>query len=180
MTRSRLIPALGLAAIVVSACAPTLGPPAPGRRPPPPSGSANFSAADFAWAQQPGRNGIAGRLAYRQGATAYTCAGSGVVLTPETAWSRRRMNVLYGSTERSALPADEVRKRTPKAPPGDAGPFVKRTTCDSSDRFSFSGLPNGAWYVITIARPVSQPQGATIALMRRVTTRGGRLTQVGF
>lgn len=184
MTRSRLIPALGLAAMVVSACAPTLGPsvgPSPGRRPPPPpSGPAKFSAADFAWAQQPGRNGIAGRLAYRQGASAYTCAGSGVVLTPETPWSRRRMNVLYGSTERSVLPADEVRKRTPSAPPGDAGPFVKRTTCDSADRFSFSGLPNGAWYVITIARPAGQPQGATVALMRRVVTRGGRVTQVAF
>lgn len=182
MTRSRLIPALGFAALAVSACAPTLGPsmgPPPGRRAPPPS-AAEFSAADFAWAQAKGPNGIMGRVAYRQGATAYTCAGSGVVLTPETPWSRRRMNALYGSTERSALPADEVRQRTPSAPPGDAGPYVKRTTCDAQDRFAFSGLPNGAWYVITIARPAGQPQGATVALMRRVTTRGGRVTQVAF
>ena len=156
-----------------------MGPPPPGRRPPP-SGPANFSAADFAWAQVAGRNGIAGRLAYRQGTTTYTCAGSGVVLTPETAWSRRRMTVLYGSSERAVLPADEVRKRTPSAPAGDAGPFVKRTTCDSADRFSFSGLPNGAWYAITIARPTGQAQGGTVAVMRRVVTRGGRVTQVVF
>lgn len=183
MNRSRLIPTLGLAALALSACAPTLGPPPPGRRPPPPppsAGPANFSAADFAWSQAPGRNGIQGSLAYRNGGGAYTCAGSGVVLTPETPWSRRRMNVLYGSTERAALPAEEVRKRTPSAPPGDAGPFVKRTTCDAASRFSFQGLPNGAWYAITIARPAAQPQGGTIALMRRVVTRGGRVTQVAF
>ena len=57
---------------------------------------------------------------------------------------------------------------------------MKRATCDAQDRFSFSGLPNGAWYVITIGRPVGQPKGDTIALMKRVTTRGGRVTQVAF
>ncbi|MGA0607621.1 hypothetical protein ACO2Q0_16640 [Phenylobacterium sp. VNQ135] len=173
----------GLAALAVSACAPTLGPPPPGRpmRPgPPPGGPASFSAADFAWSQAPGRAGIQGALAYRNGGGAYTCAGSGVVLTPETPWSRRRMAALYGSTERAALPAEEVRKRTPSAPAGDAGPYVKRTTCDANSRFSFQGLPNGSWYAITIARPAAQPQGATIALMRRVATRNGRVTQLTF
>ncbi|MCR5874731.1 hypothetical protein LRS10_11470 [Phenylobacterium sp. J426] len=188
MTRFSLFSAVGLSALTLAACAPTLGPPPPGGRPmgrpvrpePPPSGPASFSAADFAWAQAPGRNGIQGQLGYRNGGGVYTCAGSGVVLTPETPWSRRRMTVLYGSAERAALPADEVRKRTPSAPPGDAGPFVKRTTCDANSRFSFTGLPNGAWYAITIARPAGQPQGATVALMRRVVTRGGRVTQVTF
>jgi hypothetical protein len=184
MTSFRLLSVTGLTALAVSACAPTLGPPPPGGRPtgrPAPNGGPpNFSAADFAWAQAPGRAGIQGHLAYRNGGGAYTCAGSGVVLTPETPWSRRRMNVLYGSTERAALPADEVRKRTPSAPAGDAGPYVKRTTCDANSRFAFSGLPNGSWYAITIARPAGQPQGATVALMRRVTTRGGRVTQVAF
>jgi hypothetical protein len=180
MTRFRPISAVGLAALTLAACAPTLGPPPPGRPGPRPSGPAEFNPADFGWAAAPGPNGIVGRGSLRQGQTAYTCAGAGVVLTPETPWSRRRMAALYGSTERAALPADEVRKRTPSAPPGDAGPYVKRTTCDQQDRFSFSGLPNGAWYVITIARPAGQPQGETLALMKRVTTRGGRVTQVAF
>ena len=165
--------ALALAALA-SACAPTLGPPPPGGPPPPPvSGSAQFAAADFAWSQRQGTNIIAGRVAYRQGATRYTCAGSSVVLTPETAWSARRMAALYGSTDRAALPADEVRRRTPTAPPGDAGPFVKRTTCDEADQFAFGALPDGAWYAITIARPATGP-GGTVALMRRVAVRGGR------
>jgi hypothetical protein len=173
--RIRLPAALGLAALT-AACAPSLGPAAPGRGLPPPPPT--FSAADFAWSQKPGRNGIAGQVTYRQGQTRFSCAGQGVVLTPETRWSRLRMAALYGSIERSALPAAEVRARTPNAPAGDAGPFVKRTTCDSNDRFSFSGLPDGAWYAIVLARPVGQPRAEGVALMRRVTTRGGRVTTV--
>jgi len=174
------LPILGAAAaaLLASACAPSLGPPppagrpAPAPRPPAMSGSANFSADDFAWSQRPGSNVIAGRVTYRQGPMRYTCAGAAVVLTPETAWSSRRMAALYGSTERAALPADEVRARTPNAPAGDAGPFVKRTTCDDADQFAFGGLPDGAWYAITVVRPVGA--GGTVALMKRVVVRGGR------
>lgn len=164
------------AATLTSACAPTGPAPTGGASPPPPPLNANaqFSAADFAWSQKPGSNIIAGKVAYRQGTTRYTCAGLAVVLTPETPWSMRRMAALYGSTERAALPSDEVRRRTPSAPAGDAGPYVKRTTCDEADQFAFGALPDGAWYAITIARPVGPSNGATVALMRRVVVRGGR------
>jgi hypothetical protein len=170
MLTARLTAALGLAALAC-ACAPSLGP-----RPPPPGpmGPVTFDARQFAWSQAPGANTIAGRLTYRQGPAPFTCAGSSVVLTPETPWSRRRMAVLYGSTERAVLPADEVRARTPGAPAGDAGPYVKRTTCDEMGRFTFSGLPDGAWYVITVAKPQGQPDADSTALMRRVVTRAGR------
>lgn len=178
------LPILGAlaTALLVSACAPSLGPPPPGggsrpSTPPPMRGSPNFSAQDFAWSQRPGSNVIAGRVAYRQGPARYTCAGAAVVLTPETAWSSRRMAALYGSTERAALPADEVRARTPSAPAGDAGPFVKRTTCDDADQFAFGGLPDGAWYAITVVRPAAG-SGATVALMKRVVVRGGRTVPV--
>lgn len=175
-----VLPALAaLSMLALSACAPTVGMRAamPGR--PPISGMATtFDPAAFAWSRAPGRNSIAGRIAYKQGATRFTCAGAGVVLTPETPWSRQRMAVLYGSTERAALPTTEVRARTPRAPAGDAGPYVKRATCDSTDRFSFAGLPDGAWYVITLARPAGMPQADGMALMRRVVTRGGKLTAV--
>ncbi len=141
------------------------------------NGGAKFSAQDFAWSQRAGANIIAGRVTYRQGAARYTCAGSAVVLTPETPWSSRRMAALYGSTTAAALPADEVRARTPNAPAGDAGPYVKRTTCDDADQFAFGGLPDGAWYAITVARPAAGG-GQTVALMKRVVVRGGRTTPV--
>ena len=162
----------------LAACAPTLGPPPP-HTSATPGGSANFRAADFAWSQVPGPNGLAGRLAFKQGAASYSCANASVILTPETPWSRRRMSVLYKSDTRSALPSDEVRARTPQAPPGDSGPYIKRTTCDASSHFTFSSLPDGAWYAVTIGRPVGG-QGGNMAFMRRVTTRGGRVTSFDF
>lgn len=177
MTAFRFAILLGLASLTAACTGPTLGPPPPGRSRAAP-GPAVFSAADFAWSQRPGRNTIAGRVAYRQGEQRFSCAGAGVVLTPETPWSRRRMAVLYGSADRAALPTSEVRARTPGAPAGDAGPFVKRTTCDAQDHFSISGLPDGGWFAIVLARPVGHPRADGVALMRRVTTRGGRVSLV--
>lgn len=171
--RARILAAASLLGLL-SACAPTLGPPPPRGYAPP--ADAAFRAGDFAWAQAPGRNALMGRLTFRQGALAYSCAGATVVLTPETPWARRRMAVLYKSDVRSALPVEEVRARTPQAPPGDSGPFIKRTTCDAADHFSFTGLPDGAWYVVTIAKPAAGGSGGSMAFMRRVTTRGGRVS----
>lgn len=163
---------------LVSACAPTLGPPPPGGYrpppPPPPPSATQFRAEDFGWSARPGQGRIDGRLVYRQGRLAYSCSGTSVILTPETMWSRRRMTILYNSPDRAALPASEVRARTPSAPSGDYSAFVKRATCDSANRFSFAGLPNGAWFVIAIAKPQGGAAGSDIAVMRRVEIRGGR------
>jgi hypothetical protein len=159
------------AAAALAACAPTLGPPPPGYGAAPSS----FRAEDFAWSTEPGHGGVSGHVVYRDGATRYSCAHATVILTPETPWTRRRMQMLYRSTESAAEPAEEVRARTPSAPAGDYSAYVRRTTCDAGSRFAFTGLPDGAWYAITIAKPVSG-EGPGIALMKRVTTHAGRVT----
>ena len=177
MSRTRIVSA-SAALLLVAACAPTLGPPPPPPPPhaPPPSAGV-FRSEDFSWSAVPGPGRIDGRLVYKAGPTRYSCAGAGVVLTPETPWTRRRMTILYTSPERAALPVDEVRARTPSAPSGDYSAFVKRTVCDQNSRFSFSGLASGAWYVITVAKPVSGP-GPDIAIMKRIEVRGGRVVAV--
>jgi hypothetical protein len=178
MTRTRIVAISAATAGVLglAACAPSLGPPPPGG-PRPAPGAGAFRAADFAWSTEDGRGSIAGHLSYRAGKTRYTCARTTIILTPETPWTRRRMEILYRSAEASALPADEVRARTPAAPSGDYSAFIRKATCDAGDRFSFADLPDGAWYVIAAAKPVSGT-GPTLAIMRRVTTRGGRVTPV--
>ena len=177
MSSIRLISA-SAALLLVAACAPTMGPPPP---PPPSSGgppsAGVFRAEDFSWSAVPGTGRVDGRLVFKSGQTRYTCAGAGVVLTPETLWTRRRMTILYNSPERAALPADEVRARTPSAPSGDYSAFVKRTVCDANNTFSCSGLANGAWYVITVAKAVGGA-GPDIAVMRRVEIRNGRAVKV--
>lgn len=176
MLNTRSLALAAFAAAALAACAPvTPSPSAGGPRPAP--GPAPFRAADFAWSTAPGAGRIDGRVNHRAGQVRYSCSGAGVVLTPETPWSRRRMTILYRSPDRAALPSEEVRARTPSAPSGDYSAFVKRTTCDANSRFSFSGLPNGAWYVITIARPVGGA-GPELAMMRRVQIRNGAAVKV--
>lgn len=168
-----------LASASLAACATTGG--APGGIPAPPAPppvdqppSANvFRPQDFAWSTVPGHAQLQGAMGYRAGQVRYTCQGGDVVLTPETLWSRRRMTILYGSPASAALPVSAVKARTPSAPNGDYAAFVRHAICDSSNRFSFAGLPDGAWFVITLAKPMGTP-GEPVAVMRRVETRGGR------
>ena len=170
-----------LTAVVImgslAACAPSLGPPPPSRMAtmPPRADDGVFRAGDFAWSQAPGRNTLAGVLGHNSD-NRYSCTGATVVLTPETPWARLRMEVLYQSSQRAALPAEDVRSRQNLAPPGDSNPFVRRATCDANDRFTFPGLPDGSWYIVTIAKPAAGATGPALAIMRRVTTRGGKVT----
>lgn len=178
MVRVRLFAAAALMGLVSACAPPSLGPP-PGALPAPSPGAPAFRASEFEWSQQPGTGAVVGRLAFTHQGVHYTCKGDSVILTPETPWSKRRMEVLYLSSERAALPTDEVRARTADAPPGDSTPFIKRTTCDASDRFSLVRLPPGAWYVITIAKPV-HGGGGSYAVMKRVVTHDGKVTTVAL
>ena len=165
--------------ILLAGCASTGGgggakPSAPSAAP---AASAAFRTTDFAWSKAPGKGAIDGQLAYSPKGVAYGCAGSTVVLTPETPWVRSRMMVLYQSTDVARLPAAEVRGRTPPERSQDYSSFVRRTTCDATNRFSFTGLPDGAWFVITVAKAVNPAQGQDIAIMRRVTIKNGGTAQ---
>jgi len=167
--------AIALSAAALAACQSTsMGPGGRLPSPPPQAPPASiFRAQDFAWSTAPGRAQVQGQLAYKVGSARYTCQGTDVVLTPETPWSRRRMTILYGSPTSAAVPVATVRARTPSAPSGDYASFVRHATCDASSRFSFAGLPDGAWFVITVAKPMAG-QGEPVAVMRRIETRGGR------
>jgi hypothetical protein len=142
--------------------------PTPAYRPGAPE---EFNEHDFSWSRSPGAGSIYGVLNYRSGDTVYSCSGRDVILTPETPWVRRRMFILYGSTETAAVPADIVRARTPAGSSGDYASYARKTTCDGANRFSFRGLPDGGWYVITLARPEDGGPGS-VAVMRRVVTHG--------
>ena len=142
--------------------------PGPGAGPRP--ASTAFRAEDFAWSAGSGRGAIDGRVAYRREGQAYDCTGS-VALTPDTPYTRARFQTLYGSTDRAAIPEAVVRARTVADPSADYRSFVRSTTCRNG-RFEFTGLPDGSWFIIT---PVSAG-GERIVLMRRIGTRGGRVS----
>ena len=158
-----------LAAAALAGCE-TEGPPGPPPPPPTGPGPEAFREADLAWAMTPGSDSIDGQLAFRGGTSRYTCQGQSVILAPESPWSRARMRVLYLSTSSAAVPKADVEHRT-TAPPQAFVKYAKRTTCDAVGHFGFSGLPDGAWFVITVATPTAG--GQQIAIMKRVETHGG-------
>jgi hypothetical protein len=49
---------------------------------------------------------------------------------------------------------------------------VRRTTCDADGRFTFHDLPDGGWFVVTVAKP-PDPAGDSVAITRRVELHGG-------
>ena len=166
----RLLLALPLAALAAACAVPPRYQP-----PPPPLSSATVRAEDFAWSTAEGANTITGAVAHRTRAGAWTCAGGSVGLTPETDYSRRRVEALYGSTRRAVLPVQLVRSRAVEEAAEDYSRYVRTVRCDSEGRFTFTGLPDGAWYVIAQAKPGpgAAPEDA-LAVMQRVETRGGR------
>lgn len=167
----RITLTLALAAIALGACE-TVATSGGGLSP---VGVAVFNAQDFAWSERPGSASISGVVAYSQAGRAYQCAGS-VGLTPDTPYTRQRFSRLYGSVERAALPAETVRQRNVSDPGADYRAYTRSTACENN-RFSFTGLPDGSWFVIA---PVSAPGTERMVLMQRVATRGGRPVSISL
>jgi hypothetical protein len=113
-------------------------------------------------------------MAYRAGGARYTCKEA--VLTPETPWSRARMRILYLSTSQAVMPADDVRSRTPPEHGAEYARYARHATCDANGHFSFSNIPSGAWYAITVATPVNA--GIPMALMKRLEVNGNEVRVV--
>jgi hypothetical protein len=186
----RLILASG-ALMLLAACesTPAPGPSRPPPRPtpqasapPPPAPGANMacSAADFAWSTKPGKGQIQGQVAYKAGGKTFVCSENGVILSPETGWVRRRMEILYQSGDHATEPAGEVRSRTPPERNPAYDQFVKRTQCDATGKFTFSNLADGAWYVISVVRTAPNVAAGEMAVMRRVVIRNGAAVKVSL
>ncbi len=177
---TRALPLLALTPfLALAACETSGGPPPPGpgygqvHRPPPPGSATHYDARDFEWSAQSGANAVNGRVAYRTKAvSAYTCAGGSVALTPETPYSSARTMKLYESVQHAVTTTAAVRERSGADGKPPYADFVRSTTCDPSGRFAFNGLPDGAWFLVTRAKPV-RGESEPVVIMRRIETHGG-------
>ena len=119
---------------------------------------------------EPGENSIKGQGFLRQqGGSVVTCAGSEVAMLPATSFFREAINHLRAGNK----PRMEIETLDPTFKP-----MIKRAQCDAQGNFSFTKLPDGAWFVLTqvnwiVARVT---QGGT--LMRELTLSGNETTQV--
>jgi hypothetical protein len=148
------------------------GPPTPPPGPQAPPSTNGFRESDFDWSRGAGGGAIVGVVTYG-GAGKYTCGD--VVLLPETTWSENRTLALYGSDTQADVAVEEVRNHTPKDAADQAqaaayARYARHAQCNANNHFSFAGLPNGAWYIVTVATP--KAGGPKIAVMQRVATYG--------
>ncbi len=161
----------------LAACG-TLYPPPP---PPPPQAEAGpapaFLTRDVAWSSQKGSAVLKGHVDYAPSGARYTCAAQPVILTPDAPYSRWRMQQLYGSPERAALPVSVVRGRQSDRPSDEYSAYVRKTACDGNGDFTFQGLPAGVWFIVAVVQP-QVPGAEPVALMRRVDVRKGVVRNV--
>jgi hypothetical protein len=168
MTASRpVLPLIAIAAAgaVLAGCA--TGPSTGGY-----GGGSEFNADAFAWSARPGQGVIQGRVAYVRDGQTFNCIGN-AGLIPDTAYTRARMQRLYGSTDRADVPAAVVRARSAGEQGADYRSYERAEAC-TDNAFRFSGLPDGSWFIITPVRADGDP----VVLMRHVITRGGRQVSV--
>lgn len=178
MTR-RILP-LTLAAataVLLAACATsspprTAGPPPP--PPPPPT-----PEQEFAWSTAQGSNSLNVLIDYQPApGQQWSCSGLVEALMPETSYSRGRMALLYGSPERALRSTAEVREQSAANPGPDYSQFVRTATCGQNNAFTFTGLPNGGYFVIARVKPVRPAGGEEMVIMQQVQVAGGRAVRV--
>ena len=91
---------------------------------------------------QPGENGISGKAFLKQQGevdSVVTCAGNRVLLLPATSYFREMIGHMVAGSE--------------PEPPEKTYPslknMIRRAQCDAQGNFSFSEVPDGAWFVLT-------------------------------
>lgn len=142
-----------------------------------------FDPAEVAWAAARGSNAVRGSAVLRPaGGEPRTCAGATVALLPDSAYTRDRVQRLYGAIEGGSNDLAPGATRQIEAVDAGFGRAVRTTTCDVHGRFGFSGLPDGTWYVTTSvgwrSRGNDPSSQAGAALMQRVVLGGGAVVQV--
>jgi hypothetical protein len=126
-----------------------------------------------------GNNSLTVTVAYQPAATqTWHCTGLAMALMPETSYSRGRMLTLYGSAERAVRSTAEVRSRSAANPDNESARFVKSTTCDANDSFSFANLPDGAYFIIAPVRETRPANGGSMVVMQRIQLSGGQAMRI--
>lgn len=152
----------------------------------PPERSANFNPNGVAWSKKAGPNAIAGvaRLEADNGKLR-TCASLPVRLAPDSAYTRERVEMLYGDSDAAFVDAEEAQRARTQAGtnvPKSYENALKAAVCDTKGRFVFKNLPDGTYYVM--APVVWRNKVGEVSeggfFMQRVTVRGGETKRIAM
>lgn len=87
---------------------------------------------------QPGENSISGQALLKQQANR-TCSGNRVLLLPATSYFREMIGHMVAGSE----------PKPPATPYPSLKNMIRRAQCDEQGKFLFSGIPDGAWFILT-------------------------------
>jgi hypothetical protein len=122
-----------------------------------------------------GPNTIEGQavVQYEAGGPA-SCAGDVATLVPDTAYTRARLNRLYGGSRNFALIS--TAPRLPRDPQYET--YVRHAPCDAEGRFRFNEVADGSYVVIAALRQPGERRAEGVSVRQAVTVRGGETRQV--
>lgn len=133
-----------------------------------------FNPDEARYVLEEGDNTVKGSaLIRRRDGIAVTCAGAQVDLFPVNDYSAARMAAIYGNTERGY-----GNRRVNLPEPNREYLELQRTTiCDPQGHFTFTGVPDGHYFVTTMVtwKPQYVVQGGP--LMKKVTVSGGETVE---
>ncbi|MEQ1754569.1 MAG: hypothetical protein ABL973_10600 [Micropepsaceae bacterium] len=148
------------------------------------SASTRFNPANIAWSKQAGPNAIAGIAQLETGdGKLKTCASLPVHLAPDSTYTRKRVELLYGDTQSGFVDAQDAHRV--RAKPGATitkayERSLKASVCDRQGRFAFKNLPSGTYYVM--APVVWRNKAGEVKeggfFMQRITIGGGETRHI--
>ena len=122
-----------------------------------------------------GTNTIEGQAAvhYEDGGLA-SCAGDSATLVPDTAYTRARLNRLYGG-HRDFAPISTA-PRLPRDPQYET--YVRHAPCDPEGRFRFDQVADGSYVVVAALRQPGERRTEGVSVRQAVTVRGGETRDI--
>jgi hypothetical protein len=130
----------------------------------------------------PPPGGIDGHGAFRLSeGRRLSCAGFSVALMPDFVRYRRRLEALYGGTQRMMQPIAQVKARSAQLPPSPDTAPVASTACDAKGAFSFRGLNPGAYFLLARVKVRSAtPTAGDYVILEPVDIEPGQNTDVSL
>ena len=140
-----------------------------------------FDVDDVAWSTGSGTNSVRGFATHNTLTNAgRTCASLPVRLVPDSSYARLRFQELYGSDVAGVSTGPNFNIYGPEKSDPRYLNVSRVSSCDSQGNFSFDGVPDGTWFILSTDNTRSQyganPPGS--AIFKRVEVRGGQTAEV--
>jgi len=139
--------------------------------------STPVAPSEVDWARRSGSNAVTGTAILRASGKTHSCAGQSANLIPDNAYARARMRAIFGSETRGMRASSLGPAKFDRDDPLYVS-SLRTARCDASGGFSFSGVPDGVWYVTSSVKWQDGSQAEGGSMMQRVDLRGGRQVRV--